>query len=105
MRLFRLQTTDSEGRTLAEKGAYLEAAGIHPDFMDGPEMPEAAERSWAWFQDLSMHRSKGFGEGPISWSDIHAYFLRLGIQTRPWEIRLISAFDSAFMTTAAKKEK
>ena len=105
MHLFTLSQVDEEGHTLAEKGAFLEEAGIHPDFMDGPDMPEAAERAWAWFNELSSRRTRGFGMCPISWADIHAYFTRMGIQTRPWEIRLICSFDDAFLTTAAKKEK
>nr|WP_316415304.1 hypothetical protein [Mesoterricola silvestris] len=68
-------------------------------------MPEQAERAWAWFRDLSKRRPRGFDASPLQWSDIDAYFTRMEITTRPWEIRLICAFDDAFLNRAATKEK
>lgn len=90
---------------MAEKGAFLEEAGIHPDFMEGPDIPEAAERSWQWFLDLSKARPRGFESCPIPWGEIQAYLALMEILPRPWEIRLVRIFDDAYLTTAATKEK
>ena len=84
--------------------ALLAEKGIRHHLADGPAMPPAAERAWAWFLELQQGRQGGMGLQALTWADIHGYFSLFRLTPTPIELRLIRAFDSAFLTVHAPKE-
>ena len=84
--------------------ARLEERGIRHHLSDGPAMPPAAQQAWAWFLELNQGRQGGMGLQALTWADLHGFFALCGIEPSPIELRLIRAFDSAFLTVYAPKE-
>lgn len=85
--------------SLEAKGRHLEASGKRAPFLDGPAMPEEAEHVWLWFTDLHAGRVCGFGPAPITWGDMAGFFALHGIEPRAWELRVLRAFDAAWLET------
>lgn len=52
-----------------------------------------------WFADLHQRRGMGgMAPCPISWSDLRAYFLLIGVAPERWQIDGIFALDDAWLT-------
>lgn len=43
------------------------------------------------------------GQPPLSWSDIDAYFRRMKVEPKSWEIEAIDRLDSLYLVTMNKK--
>ena len=84
--------------------ARLEERGIRHHLSDGPAMPPAARHAWELFLELNLGRQGGMGLQALTWADIHGYFSLFRLAPTPIELRLIRAFDSAFLTVHAPKE-
>lgn len=84
--------------SLAAKGAALQAKGVNPKFMDGPEIPECCLWLWMLFMEIQQGRQSGMGANPISWSDLQAFLSFNDLHLAPCEIRIIRAFDRAYLT-------
>lgn len=98
---FMLTTPDEGGVTLFEKGEHLaKTKGGNP--FEVPAMPAIADRPMAWFRDLSSRRTVGMALNPITWEAMDAYFRLTGVSPLPWEIRIFSAIENAFMASRNK---
>ena len=100
--VFELGKAGPDGVTVAAKAEHILATtGRAPSILDGPEMPEEAQRAWGWFLDLHTARPSGYGLSPIAWSDLLAYLSLSGIQATAWELRLLRTIDRAFLEVNA----
>jgi len=65
---------------------------------DGPAMPPEADLAWSWFMEINTGRQVGTGLLALSWSDVHAFFALADIKPTRFDLRLIRAFDRAFLS-------
>lgn len=73
--------------------------------VEGSEMPDAAAYAWAHFLDLNQGRQAGFGLLPLTWSDIQAWASLKRLDLGDHDLRLIRAFDRAFLHVYATEQK
>ena len=69
-----------------------------PDDYKSLLMPENYRHCWSWFGELSRTRSSnGFGQNPISYSEIDAWSRLTNIELTPLEVNAIIRLDSAYL--------
>lgn len=61
------------------------------------ELPEAALMIWRWFIDLNNSRQSGMGINPISYTEMHSYFMLNQIVPAEYEVQMIKALDNIAM--------
>jgi hypothetical protein len=75
-----------------------------PDDYKSLPMPENYYHCWSWFGELSRTRSSnGFGQNPISYSEIDAWSRLISIDLTPLEVSAIIRLDSAYLNIQAEQ--
>ena len=75
-----------------------------PDDYKSLPMPENYRHCWSWFGELSRTRSSnGFGQNPISYSEIDSWSRLTNIELTPLEVSAIMRLDSAYLTIQAEQ--
>lgn len=63
-----------------------------------PDVPDGGEYLWRWFWKLSRARSNvGFGQGPLTYSEIEAWSRLTGANPDEFEVRTIMAMDAVYL--------
>lgn len=69
-------------------------------------MPEAGERVWKWYWELSAARGhSGSGALPIGFGEIKAWAELTGTCPSPWEVQAIRSLDREYLAFSAEQEK
>jgi hypothetical protein len=73
---------------------------------EAPDEPELLSYLWAWFLDLHAARpAGGMGPGAITYEAIVAYQQAMHRHILPWEVRVIKAIDSEFLSVVAETKE
>lgn len=76
---------------------------IAQELSDLPVVDFQVAHVWEWFSALNRHRQTQMGQPPLSWSDIDAYFRRMKIEPKAWELHAIDRLDALYLYTMNKK--
>lgn len=68
--------------------------------LNGPEMPDIVAHVWEWFLQLSAARQ----QGALSYSEIKAWSELTHTPITPFELELIKALDTEFLTQQHKQQ-
>lgn len=67
------------------------------------ELPAPVRYLWGWFCDLNDARGHtGFGPSPITYQDIMAWAILMGIAPSPWDVEQIRMLDRTYFSEKAK---
>lgn len=69
------------------------------------ELPEPVKECWYWFLALNSTRASGFGMSPISYTEMHHFFMLKGIEPSEQEIDVIKMFDHIAIEFSAKQQQ
>lgn len=97
----KYDTKSKDGSTLRQRLLQVyKTTGKCPESLENePEVPGAGEHLWVIFKELNGSRQSGFGENPLSYSDVQAYCYLTQTILRPYEVLLIKDMDYAFLST------
>lgn len=84
----------------------IEDGFVPPALLSRPDLDPALEWVWKAFWGLSSDRQVGMSLGPIPWSSINAYGLRMDLDLDEFEKfeGLIRAMDGAYLDHHNKKK-
>lgn len=104
-REFELDIPQEDGSRLRDHAASIsKATGSTPEEYRSLQLPETMAHCWHWFLTLNRTRaSNGFGQNPISYTEIVAWSQLTGVVPQPLEIQAIMALDTAYMTVQAEQ--
>jgi hypothetical protein len=102
-REFELDAPQEDGSRLRDHALHiLKATGETPEEYQSLKAPDAVVHCWHWFIELNRTRaSNGFGQNPISYTEIVSWSQLTGVVPEPFEVQAIMALDSAYMSVQA----
>jgi len=94
-----LTRPDKDGKSRLKELLDIKAqTGVVADELKNfPVPPPGTEYLWEWFEALAYRRGTSMAIQGLTWSDIHAFFLLIGVKPARWEIRAITALDDAYL--------
>lgn len=101
-------TPTKDGSTLRDQLMVVkERTGkLPPELEEEPELDEMFQEAWYWFLRLhSKRQSNGFGVGPITFSEIQAFFNLIQYQPQSWEVEIIEIFDNIALSEFDKQRE
>lgn len=106
-REFELDAPQEDGSRLRDHAqSILKATGQMPEEYQSLKPPEAVIHCWHWFIELNRTRaSNGFGQNPISYTEIVSWSQLTGVDPEPLEVQAIMALDAAYMSVQADEIK
>jgi hypothetical protein len=79
---------------------------VVPDLDDAPQLPYATQHIWGWFAELHSSRTgSGFAPNPLTYEAIYAWSQLTKNFPTPYEISVIKAIDTAYLSTFVKKKQ
>ena len=92
---------EKDGSSKRDKLLQVEKTiGICPqELLDEPEVPAAGEHLWELFLKLNSTRQSGMDANPLLCSEIKAYCGLIGFELRSYEVDILHAMDSVFLST------
>jgi hypothetical protein len=66
---------------------------VELELPDLPSLGQSLHRTW---MELSMTRQASMGIAPVTWSEIVAWQVAMGISLTPWEAETLQAMDQSF---------
>ena len=102
-REFELDAPQEDGSRLRDHAqSILKTGGELPEDYKSLKCPEAVIHCWHWFIELNRTRaSNGFGQNPISYTEIVSWSQLTGVVPEPLEVQTIMALDAAYMSVQA----
>lgn len=74
--------------------------------LEGPEVPEALEYLWRWWQELDSGRRVGaHGFERITWLDVQAWMVTMDRRPEPHEVRALMVLDATVLHPPDGPEK
>lgn len=95
-----------EGSTRARLESVARQTGKVPKELEElAELPESMRYVWKYFLDLNRKRSNGMGLGPITYSEMLAYFTLNRIAFDEAEIQLLDLLDGIALEHFSEENK
>lgn len=95
-----------EGSTRARLESVARQTGVVPkELQELAELPESMRYVWKYFLDLNRKRSNGMGVGPITYSEMLAYFTLNKIAFDETEISLLDLLDGIALEHFSEESK
>lgn len=85
-------------QTVERMTGRMPEEGINPG-----ELPDFLAYLWHWFLDLRAKRGGGMGPGPITHTEMQAYFSLMRVTPSPTDIRTINRLDVIALNSTEKK--
>lgn len=91
----KLSKVGADGKTLRETLKVVERMkGFTPPELVNPfDCPLEILYLWKWFNDLNQSRAIGLAPGPLTHSEMKAYFDLIGERPEHWELEVLRSLD------------
>jgi hypothetical protein len=100
----QLYYPDENGVTNNDRYEHIEkTTGIYP----GPDLkiPTSLQYLWDFFTDLNSSRGSGWGNAPLTYTEIKSWCELYEIHLSGWELSTLKQMDSKFLQSVGKLDK